>query len=202
MHFEPNARQLRRILATMRERYVTTPTSMMLRLTGQEAWTDPITFPAGCTFNGLSPTTTSGLAPVVVNAATLTLTPALHGGRLVVLSGTTANAGVAITPPAATGTGDRYTIVFGSTITSNTTTLDAKAGNASDVFAGWIQTYKATTFTPYIANSTMNLMTFDGSTRGGIKGDIIRIIDVATNLWIVEGFTTQSGTIATPFTTH
>ncbi len=183
------------------ERYITQPTSMLLRLTGQESWTDPISFPTGCTFNGLPPATTTA-APVVVNAATLTLSPALHSRKLVVLSGTTANAGVAITPPAATGTGDIYTIIFGSTITSNTTTLDAKAGNASDVFAGWIQTYKATTFTPYIANSNLNLMTFDGSTRGGIKGDMIKIYDVALNLWLVEGFTTQSGTIATPFTNH
>lgn len=180
----------------------TTPTSMVNRLTGAEAWTDAVAFAAGTTIGGTPVAGSSGNAPVVVNAATLLLVPATHAGRLVVLSGATANAGVAITPPAATGTGDIYTIVFGSTVTSNTTTLDAKAGAAADVFYGWIQTYKATTFTPYIANSNLNLMTFDGSTRGGIKGDIIRIRDAATNVWIVEGFTTQSGTIATPFTNH
>lgn len=145
----------------------------------------------------------SGNAPVVVNAASLTLTPAAHAGRLVVLSGATANAGVAITPPAMTGTGDIYTIVFGSTVTSNTTTLDLKAATpTTGVFYGWLQTYKATTFTPYITASNSNLMTFDGSTRGGIKGDRIRIIDAATDVALIEGFTNQTGTIATPFSNH
>lgn len=181
---------------------VTTPTSLLKRITGQETWTDPVSFAAGSTVGGVAPAGVSGNAPVVVNASTLTLAPATHAGRLVVLAGTTAIAGVAITPPAATGTGDRYTIVFGATITSNTTTLDAKAGNASDVFYGWLQTYKATTFTPYITASNSNLMTFDGSTRGGILGDMIEIIDAATNVWLVRGFTNQTGTIATPFSNH
>lgn len=180
----------------------TTPTSMVNRLMGAESWTDAIALAAATTIGGVVPLGVSGNAPVVVNAASLTLAPATHANRIVVLSGTTANAGVAITPPAATGTGDVYLLVFGSTVTSNTTTLDAKAGNASDVFYGWIQTYKATTFTPYPTASNSNLMTFDGSTRGGIKGDRILLRDVATNVWLVEGFTTQSGTIASPFSNH
>lgn len=183
----------------------TTPTSIVKRLTGDEAFTDPLNWgsaaqalPANSTIGGLVP---NG-APIVVNASTLTLDPTTHGNRLVVLSGTTANAGVAITPPAATGTGNRYTIVFGSSVTSNSTTIDAKAGNASDVFYGWLETYKATTFTQYITASNSNLLTFDGSTKGGIKGDIVELIDVATNVWIVRGFTNQTGTIASPFSNH
>ena len=166
--------------------------------TGSEA----VTLAAGSTIGGVVPSGVSGNAPVVVNAATLTLAPATHAGRLVVLSGATANAGVAITPPAATGTGNVYTIVFGSSVTSNTTTIDAKAGAASDVFYGWLQSYKATTFTPYITASNSNLLTFDGSTTGGIKGDRIQLIDAATNVWIVSGFVNQTGTIASPFSNH
>lgn len=164
--------------------------------------TEVVALMAGSTIGGVVPGGVSGNTPVVVDAASLTLAPATHAGRLVVLAGTTAIAGVAITPPAATGTGNVYTLVFGATITSNSTTLDAKAGAASDVFYGWIQTYKATTFTPYITASNSNLMTFDGSTRGGIKGDRIVLIDAATNVWLVSGFTNQTGTIATPFTNH
>lgn len=164
--------------------------------------TETVALAGGSTVGGIVPSGTSGNAPVVVNAATLTLTPAAHAGKTVVLSGTTANAGVAITPPAATGTGDVYTIVFGSSVTSNSTTIDAKAGNASDVFYGWLQTYKATTFTPYVTASNSNLMTFDGSTKGGIKGDIIRLRDVATNVWVVDGFCNQTGTIASMFSNH
>lgn len=175
------------------------PASMLNVLNGTET-SQPLLLGAGTLLNGVAPL--YGNPPVVVNTSTLTVTPAAHANRLIVLAGTTAIAGVAITPPAATGTGNIYTLVFGASITSNSTTWDAKAGNASDVLYGWLQTYKATTFTPYITASNTNLMTFDGSTRGGIKGDWIQFVDVATNIWLVYGFTNQTGTIATPFTNH
>jgi hypothetical protein len=39
----------------------------------------------------------------------------------------------------------------------------------------------------------------DGSTQGGLKGDSIEIIDVATGLFSCKVFITQTGTEATPF---
>lgn len=177
----------------------TTPTSMINRLMGVESWTDPIALAAGSTIGGVVPAGTSANTPVNVTAATLTLTSVLHAGRLVTLNRA---AGCVITPPAATGTGDLYTLFVGTTITSVSITIDAKAGAAADVFKGWLQTYKASTFTPYIANSNLNLITLDGSTQGGIIGDFIQMRDCATNVWVVSGFLTQSGTIATPFSNH
>lgn len=180
----------------------TTPTSIIKRLMGTETWTDAVALAAGTTIGGLTPALNSGNAPVTVAAATttLTLTPALHARRLVLVQST---GGLAITPPAATGTGDVYRIVCIAAISGGSLTLDAKAGNASDVFTGWLQTYKATTFTPYPTASNSNLLTFDGTTQGGAAiGDWFEIQDIKTNKWLLTGYTIQSGTIATPLSNH
>lgn len=195
MQFHRRGR-LRRLL---QGHYATTPTSMVNRLMGLEAFTDALSLPAGTTIGGSTVDPTNALVTVPAATTTLTVTQALHAGKTILLAST---AGLAITPPAATGTGAAYRICFTATISGGNVTWDAKAGNASDVFYGWLQTYKATTFTPYITASNSNLLTFDGTTRGGIKGDMIEIRDVATNVWIVSGFTNQTGTIATPFSNH
>lgn len=135
---------------------------------------------------------------------TLTLTPALHGGKTLNIAST---GGLAITPPAATGTGIKYRFACSAAITGGSFTVDAKAGNASDVVYGAIQSYKATTYTPYDAapvTANANLITLNGSTTGGAAiGDWFEMLDVATHVWLVTGgFLTQSGTIATPFSNH
>ncbi len=180
----------------------TTPTSIINRLMGGETWTDAVALAAGTTIGGVAPALVSGNAPVVVAAATttLTLSPTLHARRLVCVQST---GGLAITPPAATGTGDIYKIVCVAAISGGNLTLDAKAGNASDVLTGWIQSYKATTFTPYPTASNSNLITFDGSTKGGAAiGDWFEIQDIALHEWLVLGYTIQSGTIASMFSNH
>lgn len=178
-----------------------TPLSYYNVLNGTE--TSPaMALGAGSTVGGKGVALVSGNTPVTVAAATTTLTlvPATHANRLVRVQST---GGLAITPPAATGTGDRYRIVCIAVISGGNLTIDAKAGAASDVFTGWIQTYKATTFTPYPTASNSNLITFDGSTMGGAAiGDWVEIIDIATNKWLVTGYTIQSGTIASMFSNH
>lgn len=158
---------------------------------------EPVTLAAGSTIGGVA----SGGGPVTIAAAatTLTLTPAAHARRVVTLAST---GGLTITPPAATGTGNVYTIAVITTITGGNVTLDAKAGNASDVFYGFAYTNKAGTFTNYATASNSNLITWDGSTMGGIIGDYLVMIDAATHVWILEIRGTQSGTIATPFSNH
>src|SRR6516225_7873584 len=98
---------------------VTTPTSLINRLMGLEACVDGMQINKYPTVN--------------VTAATLTLNPTTHGGIITTIN---AAAGCAVTPPAATGTFNWYWLVLPTTITSNSTTIDAKAGQASDVMAG------------------------------------------------------------------
>lgn len=139
---------------------------------------------------------------IAVPAATttLTLTEATHEGKTLVISST---GGLAVTPPAATGSGGKYRFICGAVISGGNFTVDAKAGNSSDVFTGWMQSYKATTFTPYPTAANSNLITFDGSTKGGAAiGDWFEIEDFATHEWKVTGYTIQSGTIASMFSNH
>lgn len=139
---------------------------------------------------------------VVVPAATttLTLTEALHEGKILVLQST---GGLAITPIAATGSGGVYQFVVKTAISGGNVTIDAKAGNASDIVSGRAYQLKVGTGeTVYAAGASDNLITINGTTLGGLKGDYIRMIDVATNLWYVFIDSTASGSVATPFSNH
>lgn len=167
----------------------TTPTSLLKRLTGAEPWTDPV--PA---------TLQEQLLAIPAATTTLTLAPATHGGRLLLIAST---GGLAITPPAATGTGNIYTFAVTTTISGGNFTFDAKAGNASDLIYDIANTNKVGTgLTQYGTAANTNLITWDGSTKGGIAGDWLQLIDLATNMWLVQIVGQQSGTVASPFSNH
>lgn len=133
---------------------------------------------------------------VNVTASTLVLAAASHEGHIVTLNRA---AGIAVTLPAATGTGAEYTLVIGTTITSNTTTITA-AG--SDKLIGFDTIVKSGTTTPnvYPITATSTILTLDGITQGGFKGDIIKLIDLAANLWLVTETLQGSGAITSNFT--
>ena len=110
-----------------------------------------------------------------------------------------AAAGLTLTLPAAAGTGDSYEIVVGTTVTSNN--LVVQVANASDVMTGLclIAQDAGDTSVAFETASTSDTITMNGSTKGGIKGDIIRLKDVAANLWSVNIVASGTGTEATPF---
>lgn len=132
---------------------------------------------------------------VDVTASTLALTLADHDGKDVTIN---AAAGCAVTLPAATGTGARFRVSLMTTVTSNTTTF-TRAG--SDAFWGVVYQLAdgGSTLAAYeLPGSTV--ITLDGSTKGGIKGDILEFTDVGTNQWKVVAHLTATGTEATPVT--
>jgi hypothetical protein len=137
----------------------------------------------------------------VVNVTTtpLAVTSDNHAGRLVTLNRA---AGIAVTLPAAVGSGCVYEFVIGTTITSNTTTI--KVANASDVYVGFvIQAADAgATVNVYETAATDDTLTLNGSTTGGLKGDRFIVRDVKLNgttpLWLLEAWTAATGTEATP----
>ncbi len=138
----------------------------------------------------------SGL--VNVTAATLTVTAASHGGRAVTLNRA---AGQAITLPAASGGGNIYTFIVGTTITSNSTTI--KVANASDAFIGFSMVVSDDAGGPvigFIASAASDdTVTLNGTTTGGYAGDTVVIEDVAANVFAVRIFGKATGTEATPF---
>jgi len=134
-------------------------------------------------------------APVNITA-TLAVTHALHSNRPLVIK---AAAGCAITLPLATGTGDIYEFYVGTTITSNTVTI---AATGTDKVAGNAQlTGAAGAISGFSANGTSNTtVTMNGTTKGGILGDIIQLTDIQTGLWALEMVAQATGTLATPIT--
>ena len=155
---------------------------------------------ASTTFSG-PVTSTAGFISgsdsiVSATAATLTATSAAHAGRTVLLDRA---AGQAVTLPAATGTGNTYKFFVLTTITSNSTTI--KVADATDVMSGMaiVANDGGATASIFETAADSDTITFDGDTTGGIKGAVVELQDVATNLWAVQIRTAATNTEATPF---
>lgn len=136
------------------------------------------------------------LTPISVTASTLTLERHIHREAVVVLNRA---AGVTVTLPAASGTGDRYRLLVGTTISSNSAVI--QVANASDTMVGHIATGLTTgaagaDFGEAIGG-TDDTITMNGTTTGGVKGSYVEVQDVAANLWLVQGNLVGSGTLAT-----
>jgi hypothetical protein len=134
-----------------------------------------------------------------VTGSTVTLTAATHGRRIVTLSRA---AGVTVTLPAATGSGERYTIITATTVSSNSNII--QAASADDSFTGGCvgsdtDGEGATGYT-WNADANDDTITMDGTATGGVAGDKWELIDYASGLFMVFGYLTQSGgSEATPF---
>lgn len=133
-------------------------------------------------------------AAVDVTASTLSVTAADHAGRLVTLNRA---AGIAVTLPAAAGTGARFRFLVATTISSNSTTI--KVANASDTMVGHVSTSTTTAGAGLheAAGGTDDTISMNGTTTGGIVGSYVEVEDYATNLWRVNGHLVGSGTLAT-----
>ena len=127
--------------------------------------------------------------------ASATLTPSDAGTVLTI----NAAAGLTLTLPAAAGTGRRYTMVVGTTVTSNSVII--RVANASDVMTGLAVSAAdgGSTVNGWETAADSDTITFNGSTTGGIRGDFVEVIDCAANLWSVRIFSSSTGTEATPF---
>lgn len=136
--------------------------------------------------------------PAVVNltAATLTLDDETHDGRLVTVNRA---AGSTITLPAATGSGAKYRVFVGTTVTSNNVVI--QVANATDTMVGGalVMADAGDSTVGFEAAGTHDTVTLNGTTTGGIKGDEFTFEDVASGLWKVTGVMSATGTEATPF---
>ena len=108
-------------------------------------------------------------------------------------------AGIAVTLPAATGSGAHYRFLLGTTVTSNSTTI--KVANANDTMTGTAQILQdaGDTMVGFETAASSDTVTWNGTTTGGIKGDFAELVDVAANLWFVTVRGSATGTEATPF---
>lgn len=126
-------------------------------------------------------------------SGTLSITEAAHDGKTVLLNRA---GGFVVSLPAATGSGMRLKFVVATTGTAPYT---INAG-ASDAFWGVVHqvTDNAGTVIGFKAGGG-TVITLNGSTTGGIKGDVIELEDELTNIWFVNMRTAGTGAEATPF---
>jgi hypothetical protein len=129
-------------------------------------------------------------------AAALTVSADLHHNRTITVNRST---GTTVTLPAATGSGLRLRLVVGTTIASGS--FKVQVANSTDVMAGvaFQAADGGATMNAWEAGATDDTITMDGSTKGGIKGDIIELEDIASGLWAVSIRGAATGTEATPF---
>lgn len=133
--------------------------------------------------------------PFSVTTSTLTLNARDYGNRSVYLNRA---AGVALTLPAATGSGTRFRVLVGTAASGGSYVISTTSG---ELFKG--QAFgddgDGEPANGWSTPSPCNTITMDGSTRGGVVGDVWEFEDIATDVWACLGFITQSGTEATPF---
>lgn len=145
----------------------------------------------------------NGPAPLPTIGA-LALTALLHAGRTVVHNEA---AGRTYTLPAATGTGNKYRIVVGVTLTSSSLVVAVASGTdymrgvalfETDDANNVPQTFP-TANTGTVATES-DTITFNRTTTGlGTIGDFIEVEDIATAVFAIKVVANASGTEASPF---
>lgn len=155
---------------------------------------------ASTTFSG-PVTSTAGFVSgsdsiVSLTASTATITAASHAGRTMLLDRA---AGVVATLPAATGSGNTYTFMVKTSVTSNAYTI--QVANSSDVMMGAAIVFQdgGDTMVGFECGATDDTISMNGTTTGGLKGAVITVQDVATNLFAVHVRTAATGVEATVF---
>ncbi len=130
---------------------------------------------------------------IVTAGASLTVSQLLHDGKTIAMP-----AACAVTLPAMTGSGSRYRFVC--QITASAVTITATGAH---LFGSLIQSSDAASgiglLSVTIVSTGKTVITLDGTTQGGVKGDWVEIEDVATNVGVVRGQLTASGSEATPY---
>lgn len=135
-------------------------------------------------------------AVVATTATTLSITAASHAGKMVVINSA---APIAVSLPAATGTGNTYRFKFGVAATGTSSTI---AANGTDVIEGMVLVLTTATdvvVTGYSTSATSDKVSANGTTTGGVAGDTYTFVDAESGVWQVNGMLRQTGSIATPF---
>ena len=133
---------------------------------------------------------------VAATAATLTVTVAAHDSKIIVFDRA---AGVTATLPAATGSGAVFRFAVGTAVTSNS--YKVQVADNTDIMSGslYLTDQAAGTGTEFSTVAASDTITMNGSTTGGLAGGLFTFVDLATNLYAVQGNLIATGAEATPF---
>ena len=148
---------------------------------------------ANTTFSG-PVNSTNGFRTTGVNiTADTTLTANAHSGRVVRVN----DADCKVTLPAITANniGTTYTIY----IETAATDLDIKT-DGTDKFVGGLYTgVTNATGKTFISGASNDVITMNGTTKGGLAGSFVTATAITTAKYVVSGIILGSGTLVTPF---
>ena len=148
---------------------------------------------------------TAGNTAVVSLTADTTLTVAAHSGRVL----TTNDADGKFTLPSIVTTApsdptdpnqlNNLGASFFFVVETAATDMDILT-DGTDKFVGGLYTgVNNATGKTFISGASNDVITLNGSTKGGLAGSIIRVTAMASAKYAVEGITLGSGTLVTPF---
>lgn len=134
---------------------------------------------------------------VTLTAGSQSLTPEAHANRLLIVSSELTNAAQTKTLPKAVGSGNEYEIVNNAVLTQGLVI----AALGADVLSGtaFVRSETATSTDVFHTTATDDKYTFNNTTTGGLRGDRVKLVDIAAGTWLVYIEANGSGTLATGF---
>ena len=148
---------------------------------------------ANTTFSG-PVNSTNGFRTTAVNiTADTTLTANGHAGRVVRVN----DADCKITLPSITADniGTTYTIY----IETAATDLDIKTDGVDKFVGGLYTGVSNATGKTFISGATNDVITMNGTTKGGLAGSFVTATAITTAKYVVSGIILGSGVLVTPF---
>ena len=147
----------------------------------------------------------AGYNSVVSLTANTTITVASHAGRILLCNdadGVFTLPSIVVTEPddktdpgQLCNLGAQFTFVVVTAATDMDIVTDG-----TDKFVGGVYTgVNDATGKTFISGSSNDVITMNGSTKGGIAGSIVRCTAIASAKYAVEGIILGSGTLVTPF---
>ena len=147
----------------------------------------------------------AGNANVVSLTADTTLTVASHAGKVLITNDADGKFTLPSIVATAPGSDDdpNQTNNLGATFTflvvTAATDMDILT-DGTDKFVGGLYTgVSDATGKTFISGSSNDVITMNGSTKGGLAGSIVKVTAMASAKYAVEGLILGSGTIVTPF---
>ena len=149
---------------------------------------------------------TAGSPSVVSLTANTTLTVAAHAGKILLTNDAdgvfTLPSIVTTTPSDPTDPNQLNNLgaTFTFVVVTAATDMDIVT-DGTDKFLGMVYTGITTAATgkTWVSAATNDVITQNGTTKGGVAGGYIRITAIASAQYFVEGMLLGSGTIVTPF---
>jgi len=148
---------------------------------------------------------TAGSTSVVSLTADTSLTVAAHAGKVLTTNDAdgkfTLPSIVTTTPSDPTDPNQLNNLgaSFFFVVETAATDMDIKT-DGTDKFVGGLYTgVNNATGKTFISGASNDVITLNGSTKGGLAGSIIRVTAIASAKYAVEGITLGSGTLVTPF---